>query len=85
MLGNRRAKKILAIDWDARTLRLVHASIGKRGATIDRLLAVGLPAGMDPSDPQQMGGHGSLQDECGHREQVFRPTPHYTKPGGSCR
>lgn len=57
MLGNVRAKKIVAIDWDTRTLRLVHAFIGKRGPKIDRVLSVAIPKEVDLSNPQQMGLH----------------------------
>ena len=57
MSGNVRAKKIVAIDWDTRTLRLVHAFIGKRGPKIDRVLSVAIPKEVDLSNPQQMGLH----------------------------
>lgn len=57
MPGKGRSKKILAIDWDTRTLRVVHAFVGRHGVKIDRLLAVALPSGLDPDDAQQMGGH----------------------------
>ncbi len=52
-----RRSKLLALDWDTRTLRIVHASLGKRGVTIDRLLAVANPPSIDISDPKQMGSH----------------------------
>ncbi len=52
-----RQKKIVAIDWDAHTLRVVHAFLGKKGVKIDRLLSVALPSGLDPNDPQQIGFH----------------------------
>ena len=48
---------MLAIDWDSRTLRIVHALLTKREARIDRLLSVSIPSGVDPSDPGQMGRH----------------------------
>ena len=57
MRGKRRPNKVVAIDWDVRTVRIVHASVGKRGVKIDRLLSVGIPATVDPADPVQMGGH----------------------------
>ena len=52
-----RQRKILAIDWDVRTLRIVNALIGKRGVTIDRLLSVAIPTDVDSTDPEQMGAH----------------------------
>ena len=57
MSGNRRAKKILAIDWDGRTLRLVHAFFGKRGPKIDRVLSIPIPKEVDTTSPEQMGLH----------------------------
>ncbi|MFQ5590262.1 MAG: pilus assembly protein PilM [Phycisphaerae bacterium] len=57
MAGRQQARKILAIDWDARTLRVVHAFIGKRGVKVDRVLAVAIPQDVDPHDPQQLGRH----------------------------
>ncbi|MBI4719228.1 MAG: pilus assembly protein PilM [Planctomycetes bacterium] len=50
-------KRILAIDWDPRTLRIVHAHLAKRGVKIERVLAVPIPTEVDPANPQQMGGH----------------------------
>lgn len=57
MSGRGRPKKILAIDWDDRTLRIVHALLGKRGVTIDRILSVAIPSGVDTADPSGMGRH----------------------------
>ncbi len=57
MFDKVRAKGILAFDWDARTLRVVHAFTGKRGVTVDRLLSVAIPPDVDTADPQQMGMH----------------------------
>ena len=45
MSGKKRSKKIVVVDWDARTLRVVHALMGKRGPKIDRVLAVAIPKG----------------------------------------
>lgn len=55
MAGNTR--KILAIDWDPRTLRIVHAQIRKRAIKIDRLLSVAIPEAVDSANPEQMGRH----------------------------
>lgn len=57
MSGRGGAKQLLAIDWDSRTLRVVHALLAKREVKIDRLLSVAIPSGVDPSDPLQMGRH----------------------------
>lgn len=57
MSGRGGAKQLLAIDWDSRTLRVVHALLSKREVKIDRLLSVAIPSGVDPSDPAQMGRH----------------------------
>ncbi|MCH7994946.1 MAG: pilus assembly protein PilM [Planctomycetes bacterium] len=53
---SKRATKIVAIDWDPRNLRLVHAFIGKRGVKVDCILSVEIPSSVDSSDPVQMGG-----------------------------
>ena len=50
-----RSKKILAFDWDARTLRVVHAAVTKRGVKIDRLLSVAIPSDVDSTEPSQIG------------------------------
>ncbi|MCH7884280.1 MAG: pilus assembly protein PilM [Planctomycetes bacterium] len=57
MSGRGGIKQLLAIDWDSRNLRVVHALLGKREVKIDRLLSVAIPSGVDPSDPAQMGLH----------------------------
>lgn len=57
MPAKRRPKKILALDWDARTLRVVQAGVGKRGVHVDRVLSAPIPAEVDPADPQKMGEH----------------------------
>jgi type IV pilus assembly protein PilM len=55
--AKRRPNKIVAIDWDVRSLRIVHASAGKRGVKIDRILAAPIPPGVDTADPSQLGPH----------------------------
>ena len=57
MFSRGRPKRIVAIDWDDRTLRVVHAFLGKRGVKIDRLLSVAIQPGLDPTHPTQMGMH----------------------------
>lgn len=53
--GRKRLKKVLAFDWDARTLRIIHALMNKRGITIDRLLSIMIPSSVDSSNPEMMG------------------------------
>lgn len=55
MPANSRPKKIIAVDWDAHTLRLVHAFLSKRGVKIDKLLAVAIPDDVAADDPEKMG------------------------------
>jgi len=55
--GRSRNKKLLALDWDTRTLRVVYARVGKKGAAIDRLLSVKIPSDVDVLDARQMGTH----------------------------
>lgn len=50
-------KRILAIDFDQRDLRIVHALLSKREPKIDRVFSVKIPPDLDINDPQQMGGH----------------------------
>ncbi len=57
MAGRTRPKRVVVIDWDAHTLRVVHALPGKRGVKIDRLLTVSMPSDVDPSSAEQMGQH----------------------------
>jgi len=55
--AKRRKRKVLAIDWDTRTLRIAHALVTNRGVKIDRLFNVNIPASVDPNDPEQFGAH----------------------------
>ncbi len=48
---------MVAIDWDARTLRVVHAHLAKRDVKIDRLLSVVIPQAVDVASPEQLGRH----------------------------
>ena len=50
-------KKIVALDWDSRHLRVVHARVRRREVQIDRLLAARIPPDVDPQDAQQLGAH----------------------------
>lgn len=55
--GRGRLKKILAVDWDERTLRVVHALSTKRGAKVDRILSVGMGSDVDPENAEALGAH----------------------------
>ncbi len=57
MVGRAPSRKVVAIDWDARTLRVVHAFVGKRGIKIDRILSAAIPADVDLANPQLLGRH----------------------------
>ncbi len=57
MPGRAHPKRIVSVDWDTRSLRVVHASLGKRGVKIDRLLSVAIPGNVDPDNPEQLGLH----------------------------
>lgn len=56
MADRARPGKLLAIDWDARTLRVVHASLGRRRrARVEKMFAVAVPPDVDTADPSQIG------------------------------
>ena len=55
MFWNMSERMILAVDWDVRQVRLVHAGVRRGAVRIDRLLSVGVPAGVDVSDPPSLG------------------------------
>lgn len=57
MAGRTQPKKIVALDWDSRTLRVVHAFVGKRGLKIERILAAAIPADVDLQSPELLGRH----------------------------
>jgi type IV pilus assembly protein PilM len=55
--SKKKPSRIVAIDWDARTLRIVHAIIGKRGVKIDKILSAAIPPDVDQGNPEEMGAH----------------------------
>lgn len=57
MATNPRQRKVIAVDWDTRTLRIVHAQVKKRAVTVDRVLSVAIPVSVDVADAEQMGAH----------------------------
>lgn len=56
MAAKNKLKRFVALDWDPRMLRIVHAQTSKRGVKIERLLSVTIPESIDPNSPQAMGG-----------------------------
>lgn len=57
MLGKSRPSEFLAIDWDARTLRVIQATSSRRGVRIEKILSAPVPLEVDAADPAQMGAH----------------------------
>ncbi len=55
MLGTLVDKPILAVDWDVRTLRIVHARVSKSSADIEQVLSIAIPSDVDRDDPESMG------------------------------
>ncbi len=55
MLGTLVEKPILAIDWDVRTLRVVHARSSKKSVDIEQVLSIAIPDDVDQDDPDSMG------------------------------
>lgn len=49
-------RAILAVDWDARYIRFVHAKVRKGNVRIDRLFSVDVPDEVDVSNAEQLGG-----------------------------
>ncbi|MCH7526907.1 MAG: pilus assembly protein PilM, partial [Planctomycetes bacterium] len=48
-------RPILSIDWDVRTLRMVHAFVRKSSVRIDQVLSVAIPDDVDVNDAQSLG------------------------------
>lgn len=49
-------RSILAVDWDLRYVRFVHAHMRRGKVRIDRLFSVDVPEHVDVSDAKQLGG-----------------------------
>ncbi len=49
-------RSILAVDWDARYIRFVHAKVRKGKVRIDRLFSVDVPEHVDVDNAAQLGG-----------------------------
>lgn len=56
-MSARKPKRLVAVDWDSRKVRVVFAQSGKRGVKVDRLLSVAIPGDLDAGDAAQMGRH----------------------------
>lgn len=58
-------KKVLALEWNPRTLRVVHASWRKKRAHVDRVLSVEITSDVDMMDPASLGRfiRGILDDQ----------------------
>ncbi len=66
MFSRNRPSRIVALDWDTRNLRCVHALLGKRGVKIDQILSVAMPTDLDVADPRALGLHiRRLLDQAG--------------------
>ncbi len=57
MAAKIRTGKIVALDWNSETLRVVHAVLTKRGVKIDRILSAAIPSDVRIDDPARMGAH----------------------------
>ena len=57
MSARKPPNRLVALDWDARNLRVVLARVNKKGVKVERLLSARIPPEVDPSEPEQMGGH----------------------------
>jgi Tfp pilus assembly PilM family ATPase len=60
------AKSFLSIDWDVRTLRMVHARMKRREVTIDQVLSASLPSDLRTNDAESLGAFiGQAVSEAG--------------------
>lgn len=48
-------KSVVCVDWDARTLRLVLASVGKRSTKVTQVLGVPIPSDVRQDDAESFG------------------------------
>jgi type IV pilus assembly protein PilM len=48
-------KMMLAVDWDAKRLRVVHAGLRKGKVRVERMLSVDIPPEVDMSEPESAG------------------------------
>jgi type IV pilus assembly protein PilM len=55
-LPNLTDRRILCVDWDAREVRVVHASFRRQKLKIEDVLAVSIPKDVNPQDADQLGG-----------------------------
>lgn len=55
MLGSLAEQPILSIDWDPRTLRIVHARCSRKAVRIDQVFSVPIPDTVAPGDAASLG------------------------------
>ena len=48
-------RRVLAIDWDRESIRIIHASTGRKGPRRTRGYLVPIPEGIDVDDPESLG------------------------------
>lgn len=66
MFRNTRPNRILAIDWDARTIRVVDARVKKHSFAVESFVTGAVPPEVDAGNPEQMGACiRRLLDQCG--------------------
>lgn len=56
MFGKMGERSVVALDWDAARLRVVHAGVKRGAVRIVHLLSATIPESIDVSDPSAMGG-----------------------------
>lgn len=55
LLGSLSDKSYLSIDWDVRTLRIVHARVTRRDAEVDQVLSVAVPRDVRMHEAESLG------------------------------
>lgn len=55
MYASSRPKRILAIDWDSRTVRIIEAKLAKRSFSVMKVLAASIPGEVDATSPAALG------------------------------
>jgi len=53
--ARRKRKRIVALEWDERSVRIVHAMMTKKGVVIEKVLSVEIPVDVDKNDVDAMG------------------------------
>ncbi len=70
-------RNILAVDWDTRYVRFVHAKIRKGTVRIDRLFSVDVPEQVEIDNAEQLGGmiRGVLKQQKIRTDRVILDVP----------